>query len=88
MIVGVLRGQAFPSVGRHVRDSAREALKFNALHGQSVPKSGSVGSVWEQSGPSLGSLRGRLGYASGLVLDRFGPFGPVRPRRRPIPVSP
>ena len=85
MFVGVLRGQAFPLAGRHARGSVPEALNFKALLGQSVPKSGSAGSVWERSGPTLGSLWGRNGYASGLVLDRFGPSGSVWPRLRPIP---
>ena len=88
MIAGVFRGQALLSAGRHARGSALEALNFKALRGQSVSKSGLVGSVWERSGDVLGSLRGRLGYAAGPVLDRFGPLGPVRPRSRSIPVSP
>jgi hypothetical protein len=88
MFVGVLRGQAFPSAGQYVQGSAREVLNFNALRGESVPKSGSAGSVWERSGPTLGSLRVRNGTASDLVLDRLGRVGCAGDRSRALLMSP
>jgi len=78
MFVGVLRGQAFPSAGRHVRGSAHEVLNFKALRDQSVPNparsarfGNGPGTFLARFGDAMGTQRAR----SWIVLDRLGRFG-------------